>query len=68
MDVGFHSVQLQFVHSKDNKIVNREKTIYEGKNSSLDHDVISLTIYFTFHLCEMSRTYDCVFLCKLHGV
>ena len=41
MDVGFHSVQLQFVHSKDNKIVNREKNIYQGKNSSLGQDVIS---------------------------
>ena len=68
MDVGFHSVQLQFVHSKDNKIVNREKNIYEGKNSYLGQDVISWTIYFTFHFCEISRTYDCVFVYKLHRI
>ena len=41
MDVGFHSVQLQFVHYKDNKKANQEKNIYEGKNSSLGQDVIS---------------------------
>ena len=68
MDVGFHSVQLQFVHSKDNKIVNREKNIYEGKNSYLGQDVISWTIYFTFHFCEISRKYDCVFVCKIHRI
>ena len=66
MDVGFHSVQLQFVHYKDNKKANQEKNIYEGKNSSLGQDVISWTIYFTFHFCEISSTYDCVFVCKIH--
>ena len=66
MDVGFHSVQLQFVHSKDNKIVNREKNIHEGKTAL--HDLISWKIDFTFHLREMSRTYNCVFLYKLHRI
>ena len=36
------------------------------KTALFCHDVISVTIFFTFNLCEMSRTYDCVFLSKLH--
>ena len=66
MDVGFHSVQLQFVHSKDNKTTNREKNILQGTKAL--NDSISWKIYFTFHLREMSRTYDCVVLCILHRI